>query len=184
MRAELMNTRIHAAVLAVLLAPLSYSASLEAKSSTKPATLDMGPGCRVGLRVPLNADFDSARPESGIPGQGGLSIKNPLALKRDTYTKPFALRFVCYDANTEDANRGLINNGWAKQLPDGSWAANVMPGDEDLYARAYQLRTKTASGWAVAVEDVIGHVDERLRARWLHYCLIRQPKGERPAVPS
>ncbi|PPE65673.1 hypothetical protein C1704_13680 [Caldimonas caldifontis] len=137
---------------------------------TKTAVLDMGPGCRMSVTVP-EAARESGSPEGG--GSGSITIENPLNLKRKTYIEPFYLRFICYDADSE-----VVTNGWGKRLPSGEWVASVSSSDEPLFRgalRAHQVHSVNASGWAVAVDDVIG--DERYRLRRLYYCVIHEPKA-------
>ncbi|GIX23871.1 MAG: hypothetical protein KatS3mg122_1102 [Caldimonas sp.] len=100
-------------------------------------------------------------------------MENPLGLKRTTYIEPFYLRFICYDADSE-----VVTQGWGKRASSGEWVASVSPSDEPLFKgalRAHQVHSVNASGWAVAVDDVIG--DERYRLRRLYYCVIHEPKA-------
>lgn len=122
--------------------------------------------------MPQKAGYGGIPPESGFPGRGGITVENPFNLKRKTYIEPFYLRFTCYDADGE-----VVTNGWGKRLPSGEWVASVSPSDEPLFngaLRAHQVHAVNASGWAVAVDDVIG--DERYRLRRLYYCVIHEPR--------
>jgi hypothetical protein len=154
-------------------AGLAEGASTRGPEPTKTALIDMGPGCRIRLQVPQKAGYGGIPPDGGFPGRGGITIENPLNLKRKTYIEPLYLRFFCHDADDP-----VVTDGWGKRLPSGEWVASVSPSDEPLLKgalRAHQVHSVNASGWAVAVDDVIG--DERYRLRRLYYCVIRASKA-------
>lgn len=156
------------AALAVGAAQADVSGS--ADNPTKTAVLDMGPGCRIRLIVPESASVSGGRHGRG---SGSVTVENPLNLQRKTYIEPFRLRFICHDADSK-----VVTDGWGKRLSNGEWVASVPEADEVLFkgaTRAHQVHAVNASGWAVAVDDVIG--EERYRSRKLYYCVIHTVKA-------
>ncbi|WP_156824684.1 hypothetical protein [Caldimonas manganoxidans] len=153
---------------------------------TKTAVLDMGPGCRIQLQVPQKAGYGGIPPESGFPGRGGITIENPLNLKRKTYIEPLYLRFFCYDADPQALSKGLPvrfdphANVWRRDMQN-LYESNGFELDDDFKktlergVRFYELRSVNASGFAVTQDDVIG--DENKRRRVLDYCLFHDKKA-------
>ncbi|MFN3297568.1 hypothetical protein [Caldimonas sp.] len=141
-----------------------------AAPSIKAVQIDMGPGCRIRLVVPAAARV-SGSPERG--GSGSVTVENPLGLVTKRYVAPFWLPFICHDADSK-----VVTDGWGKRLSNGEWVASVPEADEVLFkgaTRAHQVHAVNASGWAVAVDDVIG--EERYRSRKLYYCVIHTVKA-------
>jgi hypothetical protein len=136
----------------------------------KTAVIDMGPDCRIRLAVPRNARV-SGSPEGG--GSGSATIDEPPRARPKDYLDPLRFRFACHDADSE-----VVTQGWGKRASSGEWVASVSPADEPLFKgalRMHQVHAVNASGWAVAVDDVIG--DERYRLRRLYYCVIHTSKA-------
>ncbi len=87
---------------------------------TKTAVLDMGPGCRIKLQVPSVAEYGAVGPKPGYEGEGGITIENPLNLKRKTYIEPLYLRFFCHDADVEALSRGRPLGGLMRIAASGT----------------------------------------------------------------
>jgi hypothetical protein len=152
---------------------------------TKIAVLDMGPGCRIRLRVPQKAGYGGIPPESGFPGRGGITIENPLNLSRKTYIEPFRLRFTCHSADPEALSESAplrydaYSQTWRKDMqklydlyvePDAAFKRQL-----DRAVRIYEMRSVNADGFAFTLDDVIG--DERGRLRYFRYCLFKASKA-------
>ncbi len=152
---------------------------------TKTAVIDMGPGCRIRLQVPQKAGHGGMPPESGARGRGGITVENPLNLKRNTYIEPFYLRFYCHDADPEALSESAPlrydapSQTWQKEMqklyglytdPDPSFKRQL-----DRAVRIYEMKSVNAAGFAFTLDDVIG--DERGRIRYFRYCLFRGPKA-------
>lgn len=79
---------------------------------------------------------------------------------------------VNFDAKTNrwvsDKNRFEVH--LRAQGMDEDWVKKYADAD-----RFHELTTQTAKGFAMTRDDVIG--DESRRERYLHYCLIREPKA-------
>ncbi|WP_157451409.1 hypothetical protein [Caldimonas taiwanensis] len=153
--------------------------------ATKTAMLDMGPGCRIKLQVPASADYGAVGPKPGYEGEGGITIENPLNLKRKTYIEPLYLRFFCHDADPEALSEGdplsydASTHTWRKDMeklyglyvdPDRAFKKKL-----DQAVRIYEMKSVNAQGFAYTLDDVTG--EESTRRRVLHYCLFRDKKA-------
>ena len=152
---------------------------------TKAAVLDMGPGCRIKLQVPSIAEYGAVRPKPGYEGEGGITIENPLKLKRKTYIEPFYLRFICHDADPEALSQSAPlrydarAQTWRKDMqklydlyiePSPSFKRAL-----DRAVRIHEMKSVNAQGFAYTLDDVTG--EESTRRRVLYYCLMHGPKA-------
>ncbi|GIX24420.1 MAG: hypothetical protein KatS3mg122_3232 [Caldimonas sp.] len=166
-------------------AGLAEGASTRGPEPTKTALIDMGPGCRIRLQVPQKAGYGGIPPDGGFPGRGGITIENPLNLKRKTYIEPLYLRFFCHDADPEALSEGdplsydASTHTWRKDMeklyglyvdPDRAFKKKL-----DQAVRIYEMKSVNAQGFAYTLDDVTG--EESTRRRVLHYCLFRDKKA-------
>ncbi len=171
------------AVLAMSAVTADVAPSKEEPTNT--AVLDMGPGCRIKLQVPAIAEYGAVGPKPGYEGEGGITIENPLNLKRKTYIEPLYLRFFCRDADPEALSESAPlrydarSQTWRKDMqklynlyiePDQSFKRQL-----DRAVRTYEMKSVNADGFAFTLDDVIG--DERGRLRYFRYCLLKGPKA-------
>jgi hypothetical protein len=170
----------------VLSAAMANARTPTQEEPTNTAVLDMGPGCRIKLQVPTKAEYGAVGPKPGYEGEGGITVENPLNLKRNAYIEPFYLRFICHDADPRALSRGLPvrydphANVWRRDMQN-LYDSNGVDLDDDFKktlegaVRFYELRSVNASGFAVTQDDVIG--DENTRRRVLDYCLFHDKKA-------
>lgn len=132
---------------------------------------NLGPGCRIELKIPSDATFRSGYESTQGPGAAGFSLKMTPDFSS---SGDWSFDFNCYKIDEDQVQRG-----WAVRLPAGGWAPNQENGGKELLdnkaLRFFPLASKNSNGWAVAVDDTAG--DERYRQRRLIYCLTRELKA-------
>lgn len=128
---------------------------------------NLGPGCRVKIKIPSGADFNYGYQNSQYRGMAGFSIKMPSNFSNDG---DWGADFTCY--RTDDKKFQQI---WLATSPqDGR-----MPNAEDYFKRIKNeegaiftpIRSVNSEGWALTYDDTAG--DEKYRLRHLRYCLIK-----------
>ncbi|QFZ85826.1 hypothetical protein GFK26_25175 [Variovorax paradoxus] len=132
---------------------------------------NLGPGCRIELKIPSGANFRSGHESSQGPGVAGFSLKMTPDFSS---SGDWSFDFNCYKIDDDQVQRG-----WAVRLPTGGWAPNHENGGRELLEnkalRLFSLTAKNSNGWAVAVDDTIG--EEKYRQRRLIYCFTREMKA-------
>lgn len=159
----------------------------------------LGDGCRISMLIPDVAKRQWLVNDSNTPSksnEGSVYIRYgdiPKSYKgKQCADCAFTIGVGCYNATDPDPSKPNLADGFSVNfdVKANRWVSDRSRFEAHLreqgmdevwvkkYADAdhfYELTTKTAKGFAMTRDHVIG--DESRRERRLHYCLIREPKA-------
>jgi hypothetical protein len=166
---------------------LSLPLWVSAEEPLKMVDMDMGI-CRVRLQLPNRAVVNSEGPGMGELGSGGIGIAKPPRAQTLPYEDELVLGFGCYENLISELTDGYpvrfdaLQGKWVKDMDrffdKQVWRDELTPKDRKQYTdavRVFEIRTRTALGFAFTQDDLIG--DERGRRRQMRYCIFHVKKA-------
>jgi hypothetical protein len=178
-----------------LVSLLQIGPSISFSAASVPLPLkDTGKRTVEIVRIVKIPDFGKDRPSGAVPCR--FKFTDPFFgyLSDEWYYSrskiPFG--FMCYNATDPDPSKPNLADGFSVNfdMKAKRWVSDRSRFEAHLRAQGmdeewvkkyadadhfYELTTKTAKGFAMTRDHVIG--DESRRERHLHYCLIREPKA-------
>lgn len=166
----------------LLLLSLLCCTAVSAQDSWRRVLMDMAPGCRIQMSVPIGAQAGFGKANRG---SGGVSIEHPPRTTKLPYRYPLTFTFICYDAADDLTAQDPVRfdhtkNKWVRDMrpyfdrfPEG-----LPPQRQKIFDRAilfHELQTVNAQGFAFTEDDLAG--DESGRRRQMSYCIFHMQKA-------
>ncbi len=165
----------------LLLVSLWCTAAL-AEDGWRQTLMDMAPGCRIRISIPIDAQAGYGKANRG---SGGLNIEYPPRATKLPYRYPLTFTFICYPASDDLTAQDPVRfdrtgNKWVRDMrpyferfPDG-----LSPQRQEIFDRAirfHEIQTANAQGFAFTEDDLDG--DETGRRRQMSYCIFHMQKA-------
>ena len=129
---------------------------------------NLGPGCRLRLRLPNRAELGTRYESKDYPGRGGIGIA-----ELPTGADRWGISLQCNKTSDD-----YVANGWAVRKR-GKWVLSENEATAELIQlgalKFYELKAKNAEGWAVTYDDTYG--EDQFRQRTLAYCSAKNAKA-------
>lgn len=146
----------------------THSAAHSFPRLEKTKIANLGPGCRIRLKLPNLAELGAHYESKDYFGAGGVGI-NGLPNRADRW----GLSLQCRKSNED-----YVINGWSTNKL-GEWELNNNATTAELLQLNallfHNLTAKNSKGWAVTYDDTYG--EDKFQQRTLAYCVVKKEKA-------